>query len=1657
MINWDAAKKKAEEIDTKLGRSGTSVAPTPKPPTMLPVVQRAQEAMSRGIVLLPRSVTNPAPAASSINAGAQSNGNKVQAARMKEIEKQIEDTYAEAARGGSIKGPSVMQLEQERKAIEAQNPSLKRPGFLEWLGKNVEAGVQGVGSGLAATYDFLLPTELIFGEEKDPMSGLNRNLRSASQETTRLADEMSEKKGGLFPAAGKLTQGTVSALPNAALALATGGASLPAQGAQLGAQGAGLGATVSAAMKSLVRNPSFLMANAQTLGNSYESAKAGGASEVEATATAIINSFLSSAVEVGGGIETLPAALARDTSEAGVRKWVRSMLEEGGEEVVQSVIESMTQKAVYDREKPIASIEDENAILNPTRMAGEFTIGAAVGGLLGGAQIGARKVAGMLPVAGGLTGAKNLGAGDGGADIAIRPAREQGVELPPVVTKNTPTTVAESAPTPESTMPTVGHIEPTVPTPVTVAPKKRRDGVQIPIEERGWEDAGNRKVNAFQYDNPHLHQFFRQAALDLQNELNATIKGERFPTLDADGNITGYTGTKRESSAPVEQAKDNAKLSYAQIQKAIEDLIADHGQENYAAAKKVELVLDDMLSNGYTDSIGQTVPPDHAYLSAREQTRSGQAPESTEFRMSEDEWASLLTHGDPGAIEQPRAAFLPGSGLGDSVGAAIGGFDPYSQLQNAKSTFHPDGEKAARQVDVPTTDFDGWQIPKSAATVMEAEATPDSAVGVIRDAIAAGEFSFDSITDVGAQAWAERMVHEKGWEGAKEFWRTQTDRGVNGKNLTALGQALLKNAMDSGDGGAIVDIMLGYTKSSTQSAQSMQAQRMLKKMSPEWKLVAVQRTVNGLQDALSKRYGSEKYTVTIDTALAEEFSRAAPGAEQDAVLDKIHQNVADQIPSTLMDKFTALRYLNMLGNLKTQVRNIAGNALMQPVRLVKDRIGAVLELMTGVKKSERTKSFVYAPSLYAAAQKDFENVRAATLGEEKFAMSGVSGAHAIDQKRTIFKNNGTWGTLPTSPTAAKVARKATDVVWMLPEGARRLTNLAMEEGDVFFSRFTYADALAGFLSARGATAQQLKNGTVDPHLLDMARAYAIREAQKATYRDNNQFSDMVSSIGFKNADTTAKRAANVALQGSIPFKKTPANVMVRGEEYSPLGLVNTAVKGAQVANGKNGVTGADVIDSLASSLTGTALFALGAALFANGVLSGGRDDDEKQAEMDNLVGRQSYALTLPSGDSFTVDWASPVSIPLFMGAELAKYALEDGFSAGDVAKAAQSITDPMLQMSMLQGVNDQLSRVSYSENPLVDLVANSVMGYLAQGLTSTLGGQLERTMETERMTTYTEKDSELSRDTQYNMGKISAKTPGWDFQQMPYIDAWGRKESTGTLPVRAAQNFFLPGYLGKENVTAADREIQRLTNAKVSENVVPSRAEKTISVRGAGKEINLNAQQYEEYATMLGQTQLEMVNALVESDGYQRMDAESKAKAIIRIYDYAKQVAGKAIAPEYELEKWVEKAQSAIENGVDFNLYLEYKDKLTKAQEIGNGSEANDAISMAMMDDSRLNKEQAGLLDKALLSDVMVINRERNVDYTNDETFVISQMSASAQRKWPGIQKKFHLSAEDYKKVYEIRETDGPTPQEKKAEIWKIVGTYALADRLYTALGKKDK
>lgn len=1495
-------------------------------------------------------------------------------------------------------------------------------GVSDFIGAGFGKGVEAVAS--------------LGGNFQNPVSEWGKNLAEqylttsptqAYEESIRRRYSPTETEETLS----SVGQNVVQMLPSIAAATATGGSSLA------------LNAADNIRRGQLIGQGLFGL---QAAGSSAQQAKQEGATTGQALGYGLTSGLLETSIEnIAGGIPGLgKGKVAEIATKLKANPAVQKALDiagEGGEEALSTAITPFIQRAMYDPDAENATADE---IVNSAVM-GAVAAGVLQAGIELPSFASQRRF--TLPTVNNEA-----------------PSYEPEPVSEPILESETYDTPTEETPVYKQPEPvqSVQTMEP-VSTPAQPASaqtaeqpvKARKQGVQIPIETRTWEDASNRKVNAFQYDHPELRPYFAQAARALKADLASSVKGERFPVFDAESGykeIIGYTGTKRSVTEPVAQALDNAKLSYAQIEKAIDDLIQDNGQENYAAAKKLELVLDDMMTNGYTDSNGYDVPPDEEYISAREAVNGGMSPESTEYRMSEEEWDSIFG----------QEAVGPES----SVGAAAYGFDPFTNLQGRYGTIQP-GENPARIIDVPAQTSDKNRVSMTARTVMEAAATPEAMLPDIAQFIVDGRMSYIPVTNNQRATMAENRIRKQGYQEALSNWTSDVKSGKTSADIIAMGAQLYNAAANSGDTAQAMDILYNYTKAARAGAQATQATRILKTLTPSGKLYMLQKEVNAVNEELSekgkkrrdvtnadnvpveiwmqrvgenladslasrvnqpqkvktvseiilsdlKRFAnatapsaqksgqkrtemdrimdlfqnktaydeawqaakdtisdtfendpgalatfedwlesSLDYTqmltkeltgqteITIDQSLADEYLSATTDEARDAAYDKIVQNIADQLPSSFKEKWDAWRYISMLANPRTHVRNNAGNVGFQPVRIIKNEVAAAIEsavyAYTG-GKIERTKSFLASPDLYKAAYKDYENVKDTLSGSKYDDVSSE-----LQRRKTIFEKG-----LPTKAVERLTGRTFDRGIL---ENVRKWNSNLLEFEDAIVKRITYADSLSGYLQANGVTAQQLSDGAVNQELLDKARDYASKEALKATYQDRNQLSDAISALGSYKGDNIVRKAMSEAVSAVLPFKRTPANILARGLEYSPAGLSKSLTYDlAKVKRGQMSAT--DAIDNIASGLTGTGLMALGAFLAASGVVTGGDGDDEKQQAIDELTGGQNYALNLPGGGSVTLDWLAPEALPFFMGVQLSDTIAENGLTGDGISSIISATAEPMLQMSMLQSLNDLIDSVSYVDSTgKVGAVAGSALvSYLNQAI-PTIGGQIERTGENVRYSTYTDKGGLLPTDIQYAIGKAAAKIPGLDYNQVPFIDAWGREESTGTLPIRIMNNFLNTAYTSSMNVTAVDKEIQRLYNEIGDGSVVPSRADKSVTVNG--ETINLSGDEYVEYAKKKGQTAYNLLDKIIRTSAYKSMIDAEKAATVKDIYEYANAV-GKAAVSSYKPDGWVGKALSS---GVPADDYVLYR---ATADQDGNGTVTQGESAVTLLPLSGLTNEQKG-------------------------------------------------------------------------------------------------
>lgn len=856
-----------------------------------------------------------------------------------------------------------------------------------------------------------------------------------------------------------------------------------------------------------------------------------------------------------------------------------------------------------------------------------------------------------------------------------------------------------------------------------------------------------------------------------------------------------------------------------------------------------------------------------------------------------------------------------------------------------KYGYIPAGERAYREVQVPKKTADDKYVSRTIRTVLEAKATPDAMVPTLERMVAKGEFSYDRYTDKQAISDAESRIKTEGWQKTLNKWKSSTKEGISKEN-TAIGWALYNNAANSGDVETALDVLDTIVKRQRNAAQALQATRLLKQQDPSTQLYAAQRSVENLTEDLKKQYGEKAPDLKIDRDLAEKFLNAKDDDARTEAMKEIYRDIGRQMPSRFIDKWNAWRYFSMLGNPRTHVRNIVGNVGFVPAVTVKNVIGAGIESAANAVsggKVGRTKAILTTKDagLIKAAWSDYANIREQALGSGKYN-DNVNVRQEIEEGRTIFKPK-------------------------LLEAMRKFNSTALDAEDAWFSKPHYAAALAQFCKANGITAEQVAGGKG----IEAAREYAIREAQKATYRDTNAFSQMISDLGRYRGDNKMKRLGSTLAEGILPFRKTPANILVRGVEYSPIGFLKSiSYDLVQVQKGNMQAT--EMIDRAAAGLTGTGLMMLGLYMAKEGILRGSGGDDEKKKKFDELQGHQEYAMELPNGTSITLDWLAPEALPFFVGANLyEQMQANNGYlTMSDMLQAASNVTDPLLSMSCLQSLNDVFDAVGYASsgdtNALTSAVASAATSYLTQGI-PTVFGQAERTGESERMTTYTDKNKFLTPDMQYALGKASARIPGVDYGQIPFIDAWGRTENSGGVVARAFNNFANPAYTSKVSGSKMEDELSRLYEATGEAKVLPQRAPKAFTVNKENKQ--LTGEEYVKYATKRGQTSYKIVSELTGLASYKSMSDGDKADAVAKAYEYAN-IVGKMSVSNYQTDGWAAKAIDTVKKtGVSEAQYIAlYLAKGgIKSLKDKNGDTISNSEGLQIME---LVYQQKGLSDK---------------------------------------------------------------------------------------------
>lgn len=795
----------------------------------------------------------------------------------------------------------------------------------------------------------------------------------------------------------------------------------------------------------------------------------------------------------------------------------------------------------------------------------------------------------------------------------------------------------------------------------------------------------------------------------------------------------------------------------------------------------------------------------------------------------------------------------------------------------------PEGENAAEDYGVLNAAKDGAPTRRYVRTVLETGSLTDSMKDQIGAEILQGNFSYSLISDENAIKSADKAI-ESGE--AEKRWKAAIESKNISKKTIAIGERLLADAIKAKDNARVLELSAELSDVLTRAGQVVQSARLLKQMTGVGRLVALQRTVQTLNADLAKRFGDKAPVIQIDENVAQIMAESQTEEEIERAYQETVQDIADQVPATFLDKWNAWRYFAMLANPRTHIRNIVGNTIFIPAVRTKDVIATGIERIAqlGNSEVERTKVAAVKKEYREFAKNDANSkeVKALLKGQKYDERS------QLYEMRRTFKNNAL-------------------------EFLTSFNGDLLEAEDLLFKNRHYIHALGSFLQARKA---DLNN--VSESLMFEARSYAVKEAQKATFNDESAIANYLKSITqIKDKDTKALKVAKIAIDGVIPFKRTPVNIIRRGIEYSPIGLGKALTAGLyDVKKGKISIS--EFADGLAAGLTGTGIFAIGLLLSGLGYVNGGFGDDDED-KFKKLNGEQEYSVRV-FGKSYTIDWAAPACIPFFIGVETANSFKDgDGVKLSDFTGALWNSLEPVTNLSMLSGIQNTISAAKYSSasETLASIGEDIALSYAMQGIPS-LAGSISRTIDPTQRSWYTDKNSSISKFGQEAINNIESKIPGVSYFQAPSIDQWGRIKNRGKLAERLTENFLSPGYYSDIEYDDVNSELKRIIEKTGDTKVVPKKAPTSFNVNK--KQKFLTAKEYTTFAAAKGQMSFDYVKEFIETPAYKKLTDEQRIEVISGLYEYAGAKA-KTTVSDYDLMKSYKTVTNLERNGTSAVYY----------------------------------------------------------------------------------------------------------------------------------------
>jgi hypothetical protein len=618
---------------------------------------------------------------------------------------------------------------------------------------------------------------------------------------------------------------------------------------------------------------------------------------------------------------------------------------------------------------------------------------------------------------------------------------------------------------------------------------------------------------------------------------------------------------------------------------------------------------------------------------------------------------------------------------------------------------------------------------------------------------------------------------------------------------------------------------------------------------------------------------------------------------------RIFEEVHGLVPADFWVKLRAVSYLSMLFSPRTWIRNLGGNQIQWLTDIgIDSAISMVFDPIASIFTGKRTTAGVYVGTRIKALLAPVQDV----IKGYKWNAKQNPSANVIDN---IFAGLGHLRVLAKLTTQNKF-----DIVDAKEVGRRIFSNKFMQlwEGALSIAlgggdRAFWMSGFRASLARREAAAKKNGTWTGQPTPEDVDAAYA--DAMYAIYQNPNVLSKNSNKIrqALNRLSTFGKTDQFGLGTGLLAFTQVPGSLSLRGLiEMSPLGLVTALYEGMRpvLFKASGGRAGGNFRQeefnkALSRAMIGSgAFYAGGYYLYAMGIVTGSREEDDDLEAMRRASGMGAYRINvsalkrmLGSGNFYirqtaqdgdlivSYDWAQPVAITFAAGAELAKMVEENDRNgikkglAGKVGMAAISLAagaKSLEELPLLSGLSSFMKTWGYS-GP-VDAVVNTV-----SGMPSMFVPQLVR--QANQLMDNTVRETRGDEGVLRAFSRIAANTPGVADVFPPRMDIMGQAIERYQYGGNTVFNVLInPALTSRVKTNPALQEVARLMQTTGEASQAPRQVGRSVAING--ENINLSNEQISAYQYYLGNYTMSMFNWRMASPRYARLPDTEKVKLL---------------------------------------------------------------------------------------------------------------------------------------------------------------------------------